>query len=77
MVRVGRRMIVRFFVARCANYSLMRRVSRYALRRKTVSDAVEKAKRYRPDIIVTDLFMPLMNGFEETRILRKLMTECP
>ncbi|HEY6253662.1 MAG TPA: response regulator transcription factor [Candidatus Angelobacter sp.] len=40
-------------------------------------DAVEKAKRYRPDIIVTDLFMPLMNGFEETRILRKLMTNVP
>jgi DNA-binding NarL/FixJ family response regulator len=40
-------------------------------------EAVEKAKRYRPDIIVTDLFMPLMNGLDEARILHELMPHVP
>ena len=33
--------------------------------------AVEKAKLLHPALIVTDLYMPLMNGLEETRILKK------
>jgi DNA-binding NarL/FixJ family response regulator len=40
-------------------------------------DAVEKAQQLRPALIVTDLFMPLMNGLEETRILKKLMPAVP
>lgn len=40
-------------------------------------DAVEKAQRLKPALIVTDLFMPLMNGLEETRILKKLMPTVP
>ncbi len=40
-------------------------------------DAVEKAKRLRPALIVTDLSMPLMKGLEETRILKKLMPTVP
>jgi CheY-like chemotaxis protein len=35
------------------------------------------AERIRPCLIVTDLSMPVMNGLEETRILRKLMPDIP
>jgi len=40
-------------------------------------DAIEKAKQLHPALIVTDLSMPLMNGLEETRILKKLMPTVP
>lgn len=40
-------------------------------------EAIEKAQLLHPDLIVTDLSMPLMNGFEETRILKKLMPVVP
>jgi len=41
------------------------------------SEAIDKAQRLRPDLIVTDLSMPLMDGLEETRILKKLMPALP
>ena len=40
-------------------------------------EAVEKAKLLQPALIVTDLYMPLMNGLEETRILKRLMPAVP
>lgn len=40
-------------------------------------EAIEQAKKMRPSLIVTDLSMPVMNGLEETRILKKLMPEVP
>ena len=40
-------------------------------------DAIEKAQLLRPALIVTDLSMPVMNGLEETRILKKLMPAVP
>ena len=40
-------------------------------------EAIEKALLLQPALIVTDLSMPLMNGLEETRILRKLMPSVP
>jgi len=40
-------------------------------------EAVEKAQLLQPTLIVTDLSMPLMNGLEETRILKKLMPAVP
>ena len=36
-------------------------------------EAIEKAKQLHPDLIVTDLSMPVMNGLEEARLLKKLM----
>lgn len=36
-------------------------------------EAIEKAQLLRPALIVTDLSMPIMNGLEETRILKRLM----
>jgi DNA-binding NarL/FixJ family response regulator len=38
---------------------------------------VEKAQMLQPDLIVTDLSMPVMNGIEETRILKKVMPTVP
>jgi DNA-binding NarL/FixJ family response regulator len=36
-----------------------------------------KAQELEPDLVVTDLTMPLMNGLEETRALKKLMPSVP
>ena len=39
--------------------------------------AIDMAQQLKPDLIVTDLSMPVMNGLEATRILRKMMPELP
>ena len=38
---------------------------------------IEKAKQLKPDAIVLDLSMPVMNGLEAARILRTLMPAIP
>jgi len=40
-------------------------------------EAIEKAQHLHPDLIVTDLSMPVMNGLEEARLLKKLMPAVP
>jgi DNA-binding NarL/FixJ family response regulator len=35
------------------------------------ADAVQKAREHRPDIVLLDITMPAMNGFEVTRIIRQ------
>ena len=40
-------------------------------------DAIEKAQELHPDLIVTDLVMPVMNGLEEARLLKQLMPAVP
>jgi DNA-binding NarL/FixJ family response regulator len=40
-------------------------------------DAIEKSPLLQPALIVTDLSMPVMNGLEETRVLKKLMPAVP
>jgi DNA-binding NarL/FixJ family response regulator len=40
-------------------------------------DAIEKAQQLHPDLIVTDLSMPIMNGLEATRRLKRLMPSIP
>ena len=34
-------------------------------------EAVEKARKYHPDLILMDLFMPIMDGITATQIIRK------
>jgi len=40
-------------------------------------EAVEIARQLHPDLIVTDLSMPVMNGLEEARLLKQLMPTVP
>jgi DNA-binding NarL/FixJ family response regulator len=40
-------------------------------------EAIEKAQELHPDLVVLDLSMPVMNGVDAARILRKLMPSVP
>lgn len=40
-------------------------------------DAVDKAQRLHPDLIVLDLSMPVMNGLQAARLLHSLMPSVP
>jgi chemotaxis response regulator CheB len=40
-------------------------------------EAIEKAQGLRPDLIVLDLSMPVMNGFDAARVLKRLMPMVP
>jgi hypothetical protein len=40
-------------------------------------EAVEKARELRPDLILLDLSMQVMNGLDATRVLKRLMPEVP
>jgi DNA-binding NarL/FixJ family response regulator len=39
--------------------------------------AIEQAERLKPDLIVLDLSMPVMNGLEAARVLRANMPDTP
>jgi CheY-like chemotaxis protein len=40
-------------------------------------EAVDLALKHRPDLIILDLSMPVLNGFEAARHLKKLMPNVP
>ncbi|HYU47519.1 MAG TPA: response regulator transcription factor [Terriglobales bacterium] len=40
-------------------------------------EAVEKAQALHPDLILLDLSMPVMNGLDAARVLKRVMPEVP
>jgi DNA-binding NarL/FixJ family response regulator len=40
-------------------------------------DAIEKAKELKPDLIILDLAMPLMNGAAAASVLKRMMPDVP
>jgi DNA-binding NarL/FixJ family response regulator len=40
-------------------------------------EAIEKAQALRPDLVVMDLSMPIMNGIDTARTLKRLMPTVP
>jgi len=40
-------------------------------------DAIEKARRLKPDLVVLDLSMPVMNGLQAARELKSLLPAVP
>jgi two-component system, chemotaxis family, chemotaxis protein CheY len=41
------------------------------------AEAVNKAQEVKPDLVILDLAMPVMNGLEAARILKRLAPEVP
>ena len=41
------------------------------------ADAITKAQRYKPDVIVLDFFMPGMTGVEAAQILKQVLPSVP
>src|SRR5579859_8141628 len=64
------------FVRRFANCSPARKTLTYAEKPK-MGGKQSKWLNCFPDLIVTDLAMPVMNGLEGTRVLKKLMPAVP
>jgi DNA-binding NarL/FixJ family response regulator len=40
-------------------------------------EGIEKARELHPDLILLDLSMPVMNGLDATRVLKRVMPEVP
>jgi CheY-like chemotaxis protein len=40
-------------------------------------DAIDKAKKFRPDLIILDFSMPVMNGIDADRAIKKIMPRVP
>ena len=67
--------------------SLIRKTVREALEEQTGwlicgeaengKQAIEKAQQLKPDLIILDLSMPVMNGLEAAQALKKLMPAIP
>ena len=44
---------------------------------ETGREAIEKARELKPDLIVLDLSMPMMNGLEAAPVLRRMLPTVP
>ncbi len=64
-------------VMRSASCSSKKRTLKYAEKRRTEKEGIDKAQELRPDLIVLDLSIPVMNGFDAARVLKRLMPAVP
>jgi len=65
------------FAMRSVSYSNAKQILRYAEKAENGKEAIEKAQELHPDLIVMDLSMPVMNGIEAARVLKRLMPTVP
>jgi CheY-like chemotaxis protein len=70
-------MIMRLSVMRCASRSRLKRTLTYAEEAENGLQAIEKARELRPDLIVMDLSMPVMNGIDAASALKSLLPAVP
>jgi len=64
--------VVRFFVGQLFESQPDFEISGEA---ENGSDAVEKAEKLKPDLIVLDLIMPVMSGLDAAPLLKKLLPD--
>jgi len=64
--------VVRFFVRQLLESQPDFEISGEA---ENGSDAVEKAEKLKPDLIILDLIMPVMNGLDAAPLLKKLLPD--
>jgi DNA-binding NarL/FixJ family response regulator len=70
-------MTIRWFARGFASSSRAKGTSDVCGEAEIGREAIEKAQRLHPELIVTDLSMPIMNGLEETCVLKRLMPAVP
>src|ERR1700735_5751230 len=66
-------------VARDALGKIFEAEKGYELRAIAVNgeEAIDIAKEYKPDLIILDLVMPVVNGIEAARVLKRIMPHVP
>src|SRR5437867_11499201 len=59
------------------NFSAGKRTLKFAEKAENGREAIEEAQEVHPDLILLDLSMPVMNGLDATRALKRVMPEVP
>jgi CheY-like chemotaxis protein len=65
------------FVRRALRQLLTRELAVEVYEAENGKEAIEKAQELRPDLIVLDLSMPVMNGLEAARAIKSVMPTVP
>ena len=70
-------MTVPLFGRGLRNCSVGSRILKFAQYAENGKRAIDEAQELHPDLIVLDLSMPVMNGLDAARALKRLMPEVP